>query len=301
MSLKRLAALADTAGMKTPAALVSLATAMAFVQPVMAWDAGGRLRGTGGVSQVEGAAGGGLTPWALIAGHGTRDQVGITAFHTQADPTDFDLRIGGVAVGIHDRVELSFARQRLGLGTTVPGQSISQDIVGAKWRVAGDAVFDQDRWWPQVALGAQYKRNFDMTVPRALGAKRDSDVDLYVAATKVFLGGPFGRNWLLSGTLRGTRANQLGLLGFGGDLEDRYRWMPEMSVAVFVNDAVAVGAEYRAKPNNLGAFRENDFKDVFVAWFPVKGLSLTAAWVGFGQIADKREQRALYLSVQLSM
>ena len=33
----------------------------------------GKLTATGGVSQLEGAGGGGLTPWALITGYGTRD------------------------------------------------------------------------------------------------------------------------------------------------------------------------------------------------------------------------------------
>ena len=40
--------------------------------------AGDRLIATSGVSQIEGAAGGGLVPWAVIAGYGTRDQFGIT-------------------------------------------------------------------------------------------------------------------------------------------------------------------------------------------------------------------------------
>ena len=47
----------------------------------------GKLLATGGVSQVEGAGGGGLTPWALISGYGTRDSYGAnlhaTAIRTQ--------------------------------------------------------------------------------------------------------------------------------------------------------------------------------------------------------------------------
>jgi hypothetical protein len=114
------------------------------------------------------------------------------------------------------------------------------------------------------------------------------------------LGAAFGRNVLANATLRATKANQMGLLGFGGDRNDGYRLMPEVSVGVFLTDAIALGAEYRRKPDNLSAFREEDFKDVFVAWFPTKRLSLTAAWVDFGQIADKKDQRAFYLSAQLA-
>ena len=263
-------------------------------------EPGGKLLATGGVTQIEGAAGGGLVPWALIAGYGTRDQVGITVYYTSADPTDFRLRAAGLAIGIHDRLELSVAQQRFGLGSTVPGESITQDLVGLKVRLFGDAVFDQDRWWPQVAAGLMYKRNEDMSVPRLLGANRESDTDFYIAATKIYLAGLFGRNVLLNATVRATRANQLGLLGFGGDKNDDYQAMGEVSAGVFLHDRLLLGAEYRQKPDNLSAFREQDFYDVFVAFLPAKRASITAAYAQLGQIADKQDQEALYLSLQLS-
>ena len=238
---------------------------------------------------------------ASIAGYGTRDEVGATASYTYVDISDFRLQAASVAVGIHDRVELSLGRERLGLGSTVPGRSIEQDIVGLKARAFGDAVFDADRWLPQVAVGLQYKHNRDFdVVPRALGAKRSSGVDVYVAATKVFLAGVLGRNVLVDGTLRATRANQLGLLGFGGDLDNRYRLVFEGSAALFVTDRVGVGYEYRQKPNNLRAFRENAFQDAFVAWLPNKLVALTLAYTWLGTVADKHNQRGLYLSGQVS-
>jgi hypothetical protein len=263
-------------------------------------EPGVRLIATGGVTQIEGAGGGGLVPWALISGYGTRDQVGITAFYTQADPSDFRLRSAGIAVGIHDRVEISLAQLRLGLGSTVPGQSIDQNMLGIKLKLLGDAVFDQDRWWPQVAIGAIYKHNEDMAVPRLLGAKRDADTDLYISATKVYFAALFGRNLLLNATVRATRANQLGLLGFGGDKNDRYQAMGEFSAGVFLCDKVLLGAEYRQKPDNLSAFHEQDFHDFFIAFVPNKRISVTAAYADLGQIADKKDQEALYLSVQLA-
>ena len=69
--------------------------------------AGDRLLVTGGAHQVEGSGGGGLVPWALIAGYGTRDQVGGSAFATRVRTDDFTLSSGGVAVGLFDRIELS--------------------------------------------------------------------------------------------------------------------------------------------------------------------------------------------------
>src|SRR5579863_9385461 len=97
--------------------------------------AGDRLLATGGVMQIEGSAGGGLTPWALIAGLGTDTQVGASAACTRVQPQDFVLESCGIAAGIANRVEVSFARQHFDLGTTVPGHTIGQSIVGAKLRV----------------------------------------------------------------------------------------------------------------------------------------------------------------------
>lgn len=278
--------------------LLNLAVALAALAGARPAWAGDRLLATGGVSQLEGAAGGGLVPWAVIAGYGSRDQVGVTAHHTNVKISDFTLKSSGVAVGIHDRLELSLSRQILGLGTTVPGQSIEQDIVGVKLKLAGDAVFDQDTWMPQVSAGLQYKRNRDMAVPTALGARKGTGVDAYLAATKLYLAAFAGRNVLANVTLRATKANQLGLLGFGGDQRDRYQLQAESSLALLLNDGLAIGAEYRHKPDNLGAFREDAFSDVFVAWFLNRNLSLTLAHARLGQVADKKNQRGTYLSLQ---
>ncbi|MGH8259244.1 MAG: DUF3034 family protein, partial [Steroidobacteraceae bacterium] len=221
-----------------------------------------------------------------------------SAFCTRVQPQDFRLDACGLAVGIDDRVELSVARQRFDLGSTVPGQAIHQTIVGAKVRLLGNIVYDQDRWWPQLALGVQWKHNenFDL-VPKALGAKHADGTDVYLAATKLWLAGPLGRSWIADLTLRESEANQLGLLGFGGD-RGGYHLLAEGSLGVFLADNVLLGGEYRQKPSNLSVFREDDFADVFVAYFPVKYLSITGAYVDLGNIADKSDQRGWYLSLQ---
>lgn len=137
-------------------------------------------------------------------------------------------------------------------------------------------------------------------MPRLLGAKRDSDTDFYLSATKVYLAAVFGRNLLLNATVRATRANQMGLLGFGGDKNDHYEAMGEASVGVFLCDSLLLGAEYREKPDNLSVFREQDNYVYFLAFVPNKRISVTAAYVDLGQIADKQDQEALYVSVQLA-
>jgi Protein of unknown function (DUF3034) len=261
--------------------------------------ASSRLPATGGVMQLEGAAGGGLVPWALIAGLGSRDQVGGSAFCTRVAPQNFRLDSCGVAIGAWDRLEFSYAEQRFDLGSTVPGKSIRQHIAGIKLRMVGDAVYDQDRWLPQLAIGMQYKKNADYDlVPKSLGAKDDSGEDFYVAATKVWLSGIAGRITLLDVTLRASKANQLGLLGFGGDRYDRYQLLPEASLGVFLLDQLILGAEYRVKPDNLSVFKEDDFSDVYLALIPRKSMSLTLAYATLGNIADKKDQQGWYASLQ---
>jgi hypothetical protein len=260
--------------------------------------AGDRLLATGGVMNLEGSAGGGLTPWALIAGLGTDREIGASAFCTQVKPSGFKLDSCGVAVGLYNRVEISVARQTFNLGATVPGQNIDQTIVGGKVRLFGDAVLDQDTWLPQVALGVQYKHNSDFDfVPRLLGAKHADGADGYLAVTKVWLDGPFGRSWLADVTLRESNANQMGILGFGGP-DGNYHLLGEGSLGMFLCDNLIIGVEYREKPNNLASYREDDFKDVFLAFVPVKYFSVTVGYADLGNIANRGGQAGSYVSIQ---
>ena len=268
--------------------------ALAATQPAAAGD---RLAWTGGVTQVEGSAGGGLVPWALISGLETNEQVGASAFFTYVGTQDFTLRTGGLSVGLDNRVEISAARQRFDAGSVVPGLTLGQDIMGLKVRLVGDAVFAPDSWLPQIAAGAQWKRTLDFDqIPRAVGAAKGQDVDLYVAATKLFFAAVAGRNVIVDATVRRTRADQFGLLGFGGD-QGGYRLEPEISAALWLMDDVLLGVEYRGKPDELHAFQENSAEDAFLAWAPVKYFSITAAWTDLGRIAGKPPQRGVYVSL----
>jgi hypothetical protein len=280
----------------------------------------GKLLLTGGVSTIEGAAGGGLTPWAVIGSNATEGEIGGSAFATRVNTKDYGLNVYGAALGIQDRAELSIAQQDFntrGTGTALglPGLHLKQTIVGAKVRVLGDAVLDSDSLVPQVAVGVQYKTlgstGLDGTL-NALGAKRQG-TDFYVSATKLFL----GQSLLLNGTLRATKANQNGLLGYGATLggdESKYSLQPEVSVAYLLSKNVAVGAEYRFMRNKLetagkaaglgNGLRAGDWKDIFIAWAPTKNVSLTLAYVDLGVIVPattaSRKQTGYYLSAQVA-
>ncbi|MES2047120.1 MAG: DUF3034 family protein [Pseudomonadota bacterium] len=265
----------------------------------------GKLTATGGVSQVEGAGGGGLTPWALITGYGTRDSYGANAHYTQVSTQDYALKTFGVALGIADQVELSIAKQEF-TGSLAPLDSLKlkQDIFGIKLKLAGEAVYDQTGWLPQIALGALVKRDdavgglgaLGVSSVKQLGAKDDKGVDYYASATKLYL----AQSLLLNATVRMTKANQMGLLGFGGDKKNKYEPEFEGSAAYLINRKLVAGAEYRMKPRNLGVDNEKDYYDVFLAYFPTKNLSVTAAHVNLGDITvfNPKQQRGWYLSVQ---
>ena len=257
---------------------------------------------TGGVSSIDGAAGGGLTPWAVIGSYATNGQIGATAFLTHARTQDYGLTTGGVALGFRDRVEISLARQEFDASVVVPDTTLRLDILGLKVRVAGDAVLDSESWMPQIAVGAEYKHLDPGAavggVLDSVGARRNG-VDFFVSATKLVL----SQGLLVNATVRATRANQNGLLGFGSADKANYSLKPELSVAYLLRKNVAVGAECRFKPNNLAfagsAYREDDWKDLFVAWAPNKHLSLTAAYVNLGNIVGHPHQGGAYVSAQL--
>ncbi|MBV9785223.1 MAG: DUF3034 family protein [Acidisphaera sp.] len=281
-------------------ALLAAATARAQAPPLA--DSG-RLLGTAGVANIEGAGGGGLATWATIAGYGTRDAIGGTAHYTFVNLPGYQLHSFGASIGLFNRVELSYARQVFDTGATGrilgigAGYTFDQDIAGVKVRLFGDAVYDQDSLIPQLAVGMQYKINNRGALLRAIGARDDQGADFYVSATKILL----SESLLLDATLRFTRANQLGLLGFGGDRSDAYHPEFEGSAAYLLNRQVAIGGEYRTKPDNLGFAHESNWYDLFVAVFLNKHVSATLAYVDLGSIATRKDQQGVYVSLQLGL
>ncbi|MFZ6814855.1 DUF3034 family protein [Undibacterium sp. Rencai35W] len=266
----------------------------------------GKFLATGGVKQLEGAGGGGITPWALITGYGSEDSYGINAHITQVGTQDYRLKTYGVAVGFADKLEMSLSKQEFS-GSLAPLDqlNIQQDIVGIKLKLTGDAVFDQDKLLPQIAVGVMLKRNngiaglgaLGVSNVRQLGASNDTGVDYYVSATKLYL----DQSLLLSATLRLTKANQMGILGFGGDKSNHYQAMFEGSAAYLIHRKLVAGVEYRMKPRNLGIDNEKDFSDIFLAYFPNKNFSVTAAYANLGDITifNPKNQRGWYLSLQV--
>ena len=85
--------------MKNSSYLTSVRTMTSVAAGLMmalSTHADGRLIATSGVTQVEGSAGGGLVPWALITGYSEENQTSVSAFHTLTDVQDFRMTVDGI-------------------------------------------------------------------------------------------------------------------------------------------------------------------------------------------------------------
>ncbi|MES2289453.1 MAG: DUF3034 family protein [Pseudomonadota bacterium] len=261
------------------------------------------MRLTDGISSVEGSAGGGLATWALIAGNETDSGIGATAHVTYVPLADYEMISGGAAVGLFDRVELSYTHQDFNTGATGMALGLgrdfrfAQDIFGVKLRLVGDAIYAQDTVLPQISIGVQHKRAAKGDVIRAVGGKQDNGTDFYVAATKLVL----SKSLLLNATARMTKANHMGLLGFGGDRSNAYSMQFEGSAGWLATKRLVVGGEYRTMPDNLGFAREDDALDIFAAYAVSRHVTVTAAYVDLGSIATFDRQRGGLVSLKFGL
>tara|TARA_R110002049_G_scaffold13509_3_gene58743 strand:+ start:94487 stop:95371 length:885 start_codon:yes stop_codon:yes gene_type:complete len=261
-----------------------------------------RLLSTGGVTQIEGAAGSGIVPWAVISGYSSSKELGGSTSHTYVETDDYDLHVSSLSISYDNRIEFSIARQKLELNTLedligIPGADLEQDIIGLKIRLFGDVIYTH---YPQVSLGVQYKHNRKFEIPELVGAKKRSGTDFYLSATKLWLAGIFDYNLLTNIGIRATRANELGLLGFSSEGDSSYDIVFENSIAIFLNRNILFGFDYRQKPNNLEFAREDDWKDYFIAYIPNKHLALVAAYTDLGSVATLKGQTGWYASLELS-
>ena len=271
----------------------------------------GKLPLTAGFSDLEGAGGGGLVPMAFITGYGSNTSWGANAHFTNIQLRDIHLFTYGVAAGALDRFEVSYTRQQLDFtSTALDGLGVKQDVFGLKVKLLGDAIYGQDTWLPQLAVGAQYKHNdgikhaesvglAGLINPVQLGAQSEHSTDIYLAATKVFL----GESLLVNAVVRETKANQFGVLGFGGDRHRGYSTKPEGTVAYLLTRKLAIGGEIRTGPHNLTVDDQTNAWTVFAAWAPTRNLSLVAAYLNIGSVLApvtgvSRHQDGPYLSVQ---
>ncbi|MCP1271514.1 DUF3034 family protein [Acetobacter cerevisiae] len=261
---------------------------------------GQRTLGTSGLSSLEGSSGGGIASWATIGGYGSKKSMGMAFHYSYVSLTNYTDQNVGAVMGFYDRVEISYAHnffrtgstgRKLGIGH---GYQFDLDTGGIKVRLFGH-VLDKTLL-PQVAVGAMYKHDGDAKVIHAVGSKHTDGADVYIAATKLFpkLG------LLVDTTMRLTKGNQWGILGFGGDRNDNYYPQFEGSLGYLPSfiPGLVVGVEYRTKPRNQNFTPESNWFDVYASYFVNKHLNITAAYVSLGTIATYRNQTGAYVSLQ---
>jgi hypothetical protein len=254
--------------------------------------AASKIIATGGATTVEGNSGGGIVPWATINGYASSDEWSVNTFAGRVGVDDFTLDSYGVGASFNNQWEFSLARQRFDLDTI--GGELRQDILGIKYKAAGELLYTA---LPQISVGLQFKKNRDFALPAAVGAGDDSGHEIYIAASKVFFDAIAGRNLLLNATVRSTDAHQTGLLGFGG-AGVGHKLMLESSAVLLLNYNLAVGTEFKQKPNQLGFADEQHWRDLFAAWFINKNASVVLGYVDLGDIAGLTEQTGFYLSLE---
>ncbi|MGQ2941968.1 MAG: DUF3034 family protein [Blastomonas fulva] len=285
--------------LRTLACLIGLAALSNLPAHAQDLRNGGKLLLTNGVSTIEGSGGGGLATWSTIAGNATQEGIGGSVHGTIIELPDYNWTSYGVSLGFFDRLELSYARQNLDtidIGTALGlgrGYTLNQDVFGAKLKLAGDVVYG-DPLMPQIAIGVQHKRSSDDAVVAAVGAASPHGTEFYISATKLFL----SHSLLANATVRFTKANQAGLLGFGSATQNNHKPQFEGSIAYQFSRRFVVGGEYRTKPDNLAIAREDDWVDLFAAYALTRNVTVTAAYVDLGSVATAEKQRGAFLSLQ---
>ncbi|MFT8807989.1 DUF3034 family protein [Gluconobacter sp.] len=261
---------------------------------------GQRAIGTGGMSSLEGSSGGGLASWATISGYGSDKSAGMAFHYSYVNLTNYWDQNVGASMGFFDRLELSYTHNffqtratgaKLGIGN---GYQFDLDVAGAKVRLFGHVA--DNTLIPQVAIGGMYKHDSDGRVIHMVGSKHTDGADAYLAVTKLFP----KVGILIDTTVRFTKGNQWGIIGFGGDRDNDYHAQFEGSLGYLPSfiPGLIVGVEYRTKPRNQRFTDESNWFDVYTSYFINKHLNVTLAYVSLGTIATYKDQTGFYFSAQ---
>jgi len=258
---------------------------------------------------IEGVGGLVLTPMAYLVNPGVPGTVvGKPAFALQyAMIGSKDLEVFTATWTFWRRLELGYGISRLGLGDfpadvkSATGVDIgTHDIflhnLNLRLNVIQEGQWDQG-WLPAVTVGAHYKHNEDINgIDRRLGGLLttlgldDNDgLDFTLTASKTLTCLP--RPTIVSAGARASKAAQLGFLGFTNGYDVTF----EGSAVMLVTDRLAVGTEYRQKPDDLGQVSgliadEDDWWDVHAAYI-LNDRSVLYATVGnAGSVLNHRSE-----------
>ncbi len=292
---------------------------------------------------IDSGGGGAIVPWAYISNAPKKGGIGMPAASIWTWVSDsYTINFWPVAVSIGDRLELGFAYQNLDISTLKSDlRGDSAAALGANrldtkldnlQMITAHAKFQfvkESENWPAMAISVSYKKALDVDelddnltanvrnaglvaangpkVMEWMGVDDDDGFEVNLMATKL---------WktkipiLTAVNLRYTQANQLGFLGFSDD----WSLNPEFTLAILPEPNVAIGIEYRKKPDELKSvndylrantavpglgtlndytFGEDDFIDFFVAYLPTPNLTIAAGIANIGNVVH-RETKSIW-------
>lgn len=225
------------------------------------------------------------------------------------------LGFGSITETLGDRVELGYAFQTLSLDDlpndieAATGVKISDDFVNlhnfnARVALVKESEFGQS-WMPAITAGVHYKYNDTIsTMDSELGGTLTSigiednsgfDYTLYGSKMLTFLPRPV----LINVGIRSTEAAHIGLLGFTGERD----LVAEGNIVVFVTDRLALGGEYRQKPNSYNQVpgligQEDDWWSVVFGYVASNNVTISGGYFNLGQVLNSNESTALALKVK---
>jgi hypothetical protein len=193
------------------------------------------------------------------------------------------------------RVELGYGFDRLSVGDLsglLKTDEVELHNFNARFQLLTEGEFDQ-KWLPAVAAGVHYKYNdsfsdINTAVGGALstaGISRKQGEDYTLYASKLVTQLP--RPVLFEVGGRATEAVWDGLGGF----TDKYNFVAEANVVVFVTGSFALAAEYKEQPRDYTAIpgavgKEGDWWTLDAAYVVNKHLTLAVGYGHFGKVLD---------------
>jgi len=298
---------------------------------------------------IEGEGGGAIVPWAYTSNAAKDGGIGMPAASIWTWVSDsYTINFWPVAVSIGDRLEFGVAYQNLDISTLkddLRGDSFAAlDLALGGGGNRLDTKLDnlqmitahakyqfvkESENWPAMAISVSYKKALDVdelddnltdsvraigggfaAAPKVLkymGVDDDDGFEVNLMATKLW---KTKIPLLTAVNLRYTQANQLGFLGFSDD----WSLNPEFTLAILPEANVAVGVEFRYKPDELRSvndylnangvagglrglddysFNEDHFVDFFVAYLPTPNLTIAAGVANIGNVVH-RETKSIW-------
>jgi len=260
------------------------------------------------ILNIQGTAGGAITPLAYFCNAGKKGSLGglPTVAYSFVNIGSKELHSVAVTQTFFQRLELGFAWNNFNVGSLYGevrdlGLDMGPEQINLyHFNIRGLLIEENsfDMPLPALTAGVHIKHNtgvdkIDKRLGGALtgiGLDRATGVDLTLTATKMFPTLAFGRPLILTGGMRLTRAYQIGLLGFG----DQYEAFFEGSVAVMPTDNLLFAYEFRMKESPYDKFlnligEEDNWHAFSLTWIVNEHFTLTGIYGNFGHVLNAHD------------